>query len=298
MLANQLTKLSEPETPIHSSTRLGAVDFTVADLARSVDFYTRVIGFSLLDKNEQRAILGAGTQPLLTVHERKNARRQPGHSTGLYHMAILLPSRPDLGRWLLHMERLRYPVQGFADHLVSEAVYLADPDGNGLEVYRDLPHSDWKWNGGQVQMATDPIDIEGIVTSIPDPNVLWTGAPQGTTIGHMHLRVGDIALAEAFYHRVMGFDVVAHMPSAIFLSAGGYHHHIGANIWHSRNAPPAPEDSVGLRQFTVIMPDADAQYQVVRRFEQASIPFERQDADVLVDDPWSNHIRLTVENPA
>jgi catechol 2,3-dioxygenase len=297
MLASQLTKMSEPDNPIHPSTHLGTVDFTVADLTRSVDFYTRVIGFSVIDQNDQRAILGAGTQPLLTVHELKDARRQPSQSTGLYHMAILLPSRPDLGRWLLHMERSRYPVQGFADHLVSEAVYLADPDGNGLEVYRDRPRDEWKWNGSQVQMATDPIDIEGIVTSIPDPNVLWAGTPQGTTIGHIHLRVGDIPLAEAFYHRVMGFDLVAKMPSAIFLSAGGYHHHIGANIWHSRSAPRPPEDSVGLRQFTVIVPDADAQNQVVRRFEQASIAFERKDADVLVDDPWGNHIRLTVEKP-
>lgn len=295
MLANQLANVAEPDAPIAAATYLGTVNFAVADLARSVDFYTRVIGFQIIEQNDRRAVLGVAGQPLLIVEELKDARRQPARTTGLYHLAILLPSRADLGHWLLHMERLQYPVQGFADHLVSEAVYLADPDGNGLEVYRDLPRSEWKWDGKQVRMATDPIDLEGIVASVPDRTVVWSGAPEGTTVGHIHLRVGNIALAEAFYHRVLGFDVVAHMPSAIFLSAGGYHHHIGANIWQSAGAPPAPEDSVGLRQFTIVLPHDEAQIQVIKSLENAGVPYVRDGSAVLVDDPWKNHIRLLVE---
>lgn len=210
-------------------------------------------------------------------------------------VAKLLPSRADLGRWLLHMERVQYPVQGFADHFVSEAVYLADPDGNGLEVYRDLPRSEWKRNGDTIHMGTEPIDLQGIVASIPDPAVAWTGLPEGTVIGHMHLRVGDIGLAEAFYHKVLGFDVVLNMGSALFLSAGGYHHHFGTNTWQSAGAPRPPEDSVGLREFTIMVPDGETQTQVVKRLEGAGITYQREGDAVLVDDPWGNHIRLVVE---
>lgn len=295
MLNDQLTKLAEPDAPIHAATRLGNVDFTIADLSRSVEFYTNVIGLQVLERSDNRAVMGAGGKPLLVLHELKGAQRQPNRTTGLYHLAILLPSRADLGRWLLHMENIQYPVQGFADHLVSEAVYLADPDGNGLEVYRDLPRSEWKWDGPLVRMASDPIDLEAIVNSIPDRSVQWSGAPEGTIIGHIHLRVGNIALTEAFYHRLLGFDVVAKMPSALFMSAGGYHHHIGTNIWQSAGAPRPAENSVGLKQYTLVVPDTAALNQVTNRLEQSAVPFERDGDTVLVDDPFGNHIRLITE---
>ncbi len=297
MIADQLIKMPEPDAPIHAGTHLGTVDLTIADLARSVEFYKNVIGLEVIERDEQHALMGVGGTPLLKLHELKGATRQPRRSTGLYHVAILLPSREDLGRWLLHMERTKYPVQGFADHLVSEAVYLSDPDGNGLEVYRDRPRSEWQWDGKTVKMASDPIDLEGVVASVPDPGVAWAGAPVGTTIGHIHLRVGDIPLTEAFYHRILGFDIVAVWSSALFMSAGGYHHHLGANTWQSAGAPHPPEDSVGLRRFTIMLPNIETQNQIVQRLESAALPFERAETTVFVDDPWGIHISLTVENP-
>ena len=280
---------------IHPATHMGPVTLAVADLARSIDFYTNVLGMKVLSQGEGKATVGAGTTPLVQLQEQPGARRQPQYSTGLYHAAILVPSRADLGRVIINLSRHAYPIGGFGDHLVSEAMYLDDPDGNGLEIYRDRPRDEWQWDGDQVRMATDPVDVDGVIKSVDNPEAPYAGMPDGTVLGHMHLRVGDIPQAEAFYAGILGFEVIFKMPSALFISAGRYHHHLGMNIWHSRNAPPAPADSVGLREYTVILPDEAARDQVLARLDNAGVTYERQGADVLLHDPWSNRIRLVVE---
>jgi catechol 2,3-dioxygenase len=196
---------------------------------------------------------------------------------------------------ILNMVRNQYQLSGASDHFVSEALYLDDPDGNGLEIYRDRPRSEWKWNGTQVEMGTAQLDIDGIVGSIEDQNAPYTGMADGTTIGHMHLRVGDIPKAEAFYSGLIGFEIVATWRGALFISAGGYHHHLGLNTWHSRGAPRAPADSVGLRQYAIIVPNAEARDQIAARFDGAGVTYERRDTDIIVDDPWGNTIRIAPE---
>jgi len=296
--------VNHSETPaqvrLHPATHMGPVTLAVSDLARSLDFYTRVLGMKSLSREDnngtRRATVGAGSTPLLYLTELPGARRQPNHSTGLYHVAILVPSRADLGRVILSLARENYPISGFGDHYVSEAMYLDDPDGIGLEIYRDRPREEWRLNGDQVVMGTEPVDVDGVIRSVPDPDAPFTGMPDGTIVGHVHLRVGDIPQARAFYNGVIGFDVVANWSSALFVSAGGYHHHLGMNIWHSRNAAPVPADAVGLREFTIIVPDTDSQDQIVARLETAGVIYQRQDGAVLFDDPWHNRIRLVIEN--
>jgi catechol 2,3-dioxygenase len=224
-----------------------------------------------------------------------NARPQPSFSTGLYHVAILMPTRAELGRVILNLGRTQYPVSGAADHLVSEALYLNDPDGNGLELYRDRPREEWRWNGTEVVMSNAPFDVDGIVGSVDDPDAPFAGMAAGTTVGHVHLRVGDIPAAEAFYVGVMGFDVVSRWTGALFVSAGGYHHHLGLNVWGSRNAPRPPADSVGLREYTLLVPDPPALGSVAGRLDAANISYGRGEGDLRVDDPWGNTIRVAVE---
>ena len=214
--------------------------------------------------------------------------------TGLYHFAILLPTRGDLGRWLRHWLELGYPLPGQGDHLVSEALYLSDPDGNGIEIYRDRPREGWVRTNGQIQMASDPVDIRGVLADGDAQGLTWTGLPAGTKLGHMHLQVGDIDEAQSFYHDVLGFDIIFRMPSALFISAGGYHHHIGMNVWHSKNAPAAPAGTAGLRFFTVVLPSDEARQAVVERVTAAGLPATTVGSAIAIQDPWKNTILLVV----
>lgn len=209
-------------TAIDPATQVGVISLTVADLDRSVAFYTDALGFSVLQRGAAAATLGVAGMPLLLLTEHSGARPWPVYATGLYHFAILVPSRSDLGRWLRHWFALGYPMPGQADHLVSEALYLSDPDGNGIEIYRDRPRGTWTWANGQVRMATDPLDIRGLLAEADQHDEPWTGLAAGTRLGHIHLQVGDIPAAAAFYHGVLGFNIVAQLPSALFVSAGGY----------------------------------------------------------------------------
>ncbi len=287
------TPAMTPQTGIDPATEIGWTALTISDLERSLQFYIEVLGFSILERREHNAVLGAGVDPLLILAEQRGALPKPARTTGLYHFAILVPSRRDLARSLRQLTMTRYPLDGYADHLVSEALYLSDPDGNGIEIYRDRPRNEWQWHDGMVQMASDPIDLAGLLTEAERDGQPWDGLPAGTRIGHIHLQVADIQQAEVFYHSVLGFDVVARWPGALFVSAGGYHHHLGLNTWQSRNAPPPPANAAGLRAFTIVVPTEAAQGQVAERLQAAEVPYTMHAHGMAFRDPWHNAIVLT-----
>lgn len=280
---------------IHPDTNVnGIVSLTVTDLDRSVRYYTEAIGLALLEKDDGEATLGVPGNPLLHLVELPGGRPWTEYATGLYHFAILLPTRVDLGRWVRHWYELGMPEFGQGDHLVSEALYLRDPDGHGIEIYRDRPRSEWHWDDGRVRMASLPVDVAGLLAEAERSGVSWVGMPAGTTMGHVHLQVGDIARARAFYHDVMGFDVVAEMPTALFVSAGGYHHHLGMNTWHSRGGSPADPDVAALRYYTIVLPNEKALAEVVGRLHAAGYPTEAPGDATVVRDPWGLEIHLRV----
>lgn len=279
---------------IHPETRLGHVHLIVTDLARALTFYQQALGFQLHRQADQTAYLGAGQADLLVLTERPVARQVSG-TTGLYHFAILTPDRVTLAQVLRRIAESRSPVQGFSDHGVSEAIYLADPDGNGIEVYRDRPWEEWPWQNGQLRMVTDPLDVEGLLAEVEAQPEPWPGLPVGTALGHIHLHVANIAQAEAFYSGVLGFELMQRYgPSASFLAAGGYHHHVGVNSWAGVGAPPPPTDAVGLRWYTICLPTAAELNQVVDRVRRVGLPLTEQIEGLLLRDPSQNGLILTV----
>jgi catechol 2,3-dioxygenase len=282
-----------PAFSIDPATEVGHVSLSVADLERAVAFYTGAMGLAVLDQTESAATLGVAGTPLLLLTARPGARPWPTDGvTGLYHFAILVPTRADLGRWLRHWLDLGYPLPGQGDHLVSEALYIRDPDEHGIEVYRDRPRDTWTWVNGRVRMASDPIDIEGLLAEAAREDTPWSGLPAGTRLGHIHLQVADIERARDFYHGVLGFDVVAQLSSALFVSAGGYHHHIGANTWHSRAASAAPADTAQLQFFTVDLPDDSALSTVLERVRAAGLSVDERAGGATVRDPDGNRLLL------
>lgn len=273
---------------------LGPAALTVSDLDRSVQFYREALGMAELGRDGDTAIMGAGQTPLLHLTGQVGATPQPPHSTGLYHVAILLPNRAELGSALLRVDRAGWAFQGFGDHYVSEAAYLADPDGNGLELYADRPRDTWRWDGPQrLHMGTAALDVQSIVNEVRNPHADWR-MPAGTVIGHMHLRVGDTSVAERFYAEALGFDITVRVPGASFLSAGGYHHHLGANQWQSRGAGAAPRSAVGLRWWTVQLPDADAVAAAQARLEAAGYATAPVGGGFEAGDPWGTPVRVVV----
>jgi catechol 2,3-dioxygenase len=283
---------------IHPDTTVGPVDLTVADLGRAEQFYRDALGFKPLGREDGTLTLTAnGARPLLIVHERPGARPKPPRATGLYHFAILVPTRLDLARSLRRLAETRWPLSGASDHLVSEALYLDDPDGNGIEIYRDRPRAEWPRSGGRIRMATDPLDFDGVLAELERDDRPWDGLAPATTIGHVHLHVADLRAAEAFYHGVLGFDIITNYGgAALFISAGGYHHHLGLNTWAGVGAPPPPLDAAGLRHFAVVLPDRDALEQVAARVREAGIAAEQTDAGLLVRDPSQNGVLLTTRD--
>lgn len=281
---------------IDPRTQVGAVSLTVGDLARSLLFYGDVLGLAPVEHSNGSALLAAGDSPLLHLVELPGARPKPARATGLYHFAVLLPGRPDLARWLRHVLENSWPLQGWSDHGVSEAIYLADPDGNGIEVYRDRPRGEWPLVDGELQMVTEPLDARDLLAQAGAASSSWR-MPAGAVMGHVHLHVASIPQAQGFYCDMLGFDLMQRYgPSALFVSAGGYHHHIGLNTWAGVGAPPAPAGSAGLRYFTVVVPDESSLASLVGRVQQAGIAVVPQDGGWHVQDPSGNGIRLVVGN--
>jgi catechol 2,3-dioxygenase len=234
---------------------IGQVSLTVRDLDRSVSFYRDVLGFREIagpeDASARTTRLGSGRRVLLELHENTSAVPKPRRSSGLFHFAILVPSRAALGRSLRRLSDQRWPLSGASDHLVSEALYLSDPDGLGIEIYRDRPRDEWPRVDGQLQMATDPLDLQSIIDE-PGAAETWTGMDPATVIGHVHLHVPHLDAAEEFFCGRIGFEpTVRGYPGALFVAAGGYHHHLGLNTWTGIGAPPPPPNAVGLRSFTI-----------------------------------------------
>lgn len=281
-----------PGYRLPDATRVGHVVLQVADLARSLVFYQRVLGFHVLGHSDTSATLAAqgGSAPLIELHERPGARPVPRRGRlGLYHFAILLPDRAALGQFVDHLARIG-EYAGMSDHLVSEAIYLTDPDGLGIEVYADRPRAGWQVEGQQIVMQTEPLDVENLVRA--GGGKPWTGVPPGTVIGHVHLFVADLDAATTFYHTGLGFDkIVWNYPGALFLSAGGYHHHLGTNTW-AAHAPRAEADDARLVEWIVVVPDAAAAQDSARSMAAAGHSVTTTDDGWYALDPWGTRIRV------
>ena len=279
-------------TELSPRTAMGAVHLTVSDLDRSVAYYGGAVGLSLLGREDRSAALGTGERELLVLVEEPGARPAAGY-TGLYHFALLLPARADLARWLAHAARDRVPLTGLSDHFVSEALYLSDPDGHGIEIYWDRPREVWE---GQVaaRMTTLALDVDSLLGELEDPrSAPFDGLPGGTRMGHVHFKVAAIPETVAFYRDVLGFGLMARLgASAAFLAAGGYHHHIGANVWESAGAPPPPAGSAALRHATIVLEDASARDALLERVERSGGAIKDGPSGPLIRDPAGNALVL------
>jgi catechol 2,3-dioxygenase len=280
---------------IADATRMGAVHLTVSELERSLEYYERVVGLQVHERDSGTARLGTGGEDLLVLYEQPGAEPAPRH-TGLFHFALLLPARADLARWLVHAAQDQIPLEGMSDHLVSEALYLRDPDWHGIEIYRDRPRSEWEREGEGLRMATLPLDVQDLVGSLDGAEPDFERLPRDTTMGHVHLQVADVAATEEFYAGTMGFDIQARYGGqATFLSAGGYHHHLGGNTWNSRNATPAPAGAAALRHAVVLVPDSEELDRLSARIaDSGQEPEAHADGGVLVRDPAQNALLLQV----
>jgi catechol 2,3-dioxygenase len=276
---------------IDPATRIGVVALSVADLARSLAYYQHNIGLTLLSHDGGTATLGVGTAPLLRLHGVRGAR-VVRRATGLYHFALRVPTRHDLARVIQHLWETNTPVGGASDHLVSEALYLSDPDGHGIEIYRDRPRDTWYDANGTFRMDTIRLDLEGIMGELGPDTPAWAGLPEGTDMGHIHLQVADVAAAERFYTGVLGFERMASMPSASFVSAGGYHHHIGMNSWAGAGVPAPPENAARLLSYELVLPTADAVTTVLDRVRAAGVTLDEHVEGWTVRDPSHNLVLL------
>lgn len=273
--------------PIHVS----GAHLVVSDLDRVSQFYRDVIGLKTLESHASGAILGVGETPLLTLSTRGDAKVAPRNAAGLFHNAFLVPSRTALAHWLSNIVEKQVPLQGASDHLVSEAIYLADPEGNGIEVYRDREPDEWHFHSdGTVEMATDRLDLQKLYNEAPQGK--WDGMEDGTGLGHIHLQVGAIPAADAFYRDVLGLKIMARYPGASFFGAGTYHHHVAANIWNSRGAPVRSDEMTGLAAYTLSFNEPAARDAALAAIEKLEIPVTRDAAGYVLHDPSGIGLRL------
>lgn len=277
---------------ISNKTSIGSAALSISDLERVLYFYQHQMGFRVHNQNGKTARLGTGDRDILYLEERPGAPRKE-QTTGLYHVAFRVPNRDVLADTLYRLVETSVPFQGFSDHGVSEAIYLEDPDGNGIEIYRDRPKKEWPMKDGQLEMVTAPLNVESLLDSADPKSVTAEQFPQGTTIGHIHLKVAHISLAVTFYRDILGFELTQRYgSSAAFFGAGGYHHHIGINTWTSAGAPPPPSDAIGLQWFSINIPDRNNYKEIVQRILDAKIPMQKRDPGWQLHDPSNNEIRL------
>ncbi|MDW0118261.1 VOC family protein [Sporosarcina thermotolerans] len=275
--------------PPHTYT--GEVYLKVTDLEKLTAFYTEIIGFKVLSKETNRVSLTAdGKQPLIVLEQPENIKPKEPRRTGLYHLALLLPTRADLGKAIKHFSRNQIQL-GASDHLVSEALYLSDPDGNGIEIYRDRKPEEWEWHNDFVAMSTDPLDAQAIVAE--SGNEEWDGLPEGTVMGHVHLHVANLPETQAFYE-ALGFEVVTPYPQALFMSTGKYHHHIGLNTWNGAGAPSPSEDSAGLKAYTLVYPEQNTLGEAIKNIEALGGKVDKEDETFITKDPAGNGIVLRI----
>jgi len=288
--------IAPPGFRLPDSTHLGRVRLQVADLDRSIAYYETVLGLHVIERSRDAALLGAHADDrkkervLVELHAKAGVRAvaRRGH-IGLYHFAILLPDRGSLGRLIEHLAALGIRA-GMSDHFVSEAIYLQDPDGLGIEVYADRPRERWRHEDRQLLMATEPLDVHDVVRA--GGGIPWTGAPAGTVIGHVHLYVRDLDHAAAFYHEGLGLDkVVWGYPGALFMSAGGYHHHLGTNTW-AANAPLPTDDDARLLEWEIVVPDASVAASAAESLQSRGFEVRREETAVTARDPWGTQLRV------
>lgn len=281
---------------IPDKTKIQSVDLKVRDLKESLNFYSNLAGFKLIEEKDNSSFLSAnGKYPyLIKLRELKDAVRRQRGTTGLFHTAFRFPDRKELARVFLRFFENKTKFTGFSDHLVSEAIYLDDPDGNGVELYADRPKNQWHYSMGQVEMDTLPLDLS-VITSELDDREVWNGIHPDTDIGHIHLSVSDLHKAQEIYSLLLGFNITnSSYPGALFMAAGGYHHHIGANTWLSRNGKPAPENSTGLEGFAISLPDQKYHGIIKERAEESKILTAWNGNNFSVLDFDKNKITLTL----
>jgi catechol 2,3-dioxygenase len=277
--------MSTPPTRLPEDARIGAVSLNVADLEGAAAFYERALGLTPLERGAGLVRLGAGSEPLVELVSSPDAPARPAGTTGLFHLAVLVPDRPSLADSLRRVAAADWRFTGASDHLVSEALYLRDPEGNGIEIYRDRPRSEWPYSDGQLQMDSLALDLADLLTEEQGAG----GVPEGTIIGHVHLNVADLDASERFYAGPAGFDVtVRGYPGALFVAAGDYHHHIGLNTWAGEGAPAPPPDALGLRHFELVVPDAAAVDRAAAALAESGP--EPTEGGVLVGDPAGNQM--------
>ncbi|MCA1321418.1 VOC family protein [Bacillus tianshenii] len=276
------------------NTFVGEVVITVADIDRSLAFYQEIIGFKVLKKSEKKATLTAdGMTALLSIEQPEDVSPKGRRTTGLYHFAILLPDRRNLGSFIQHLIQKKHSIQGASDHLVSEALYMADPDGNGIEVYTDRPSSSWNWQEQEVEMTSEALDIQSILSE--SEGTEWNGLPSETRMGHIHLHVAELAESANFYTKGLGFDIVnRYGGQALFLSSGKYHHHIGLNTWNGVGAPKPENNSVGLKHFTLVIPSEEMFEKIISQLKDVSAEIIKNDGGIFTIDPSGNRIKLLV----
>jgi catechol 2,3-dioxygenase len=276
--------------------RIGAVHLKVRDLVRVSEFYRQVLGLRCIEETAERAILGTSATPLLELGTDPSPVPRDPHAAGLFHTAFLLPGRADLARWLAWAVEARVPLHGASDHRVSEAIYLADPEGNGIEVYADRPPSCWRAADGEIRMTTERLDMRDLLAAAG--GTAWAGFPEGGRIGHVHLQVGDTGEAERFYRDVLGFEVTSRLPGASFFGSGGYHHQIAGNVWNSRRAGRRPERMAGLDGFEIIVGDPPTRDAIAARARSAGFEVPVEGDALTLRDPWGVGVRLTHGDPS
>ena len=274
---------------------MGPIHLRVRDLEREAGFYQEQLGMALLTVRGRERWLGVDDRPLVVLKGDPKASAKPARTTGLYHYALLHPNRAALGRSLQRLLEAEVQLQGGADHLVSEAIYLPDPEGNGIELYRDRPPEDWPYQDGQLQMATNPLDWDGVLAA-SEAAQSGNGMAAETVMGHVHLHVANLAEAEAFYGELLGFDLVLRYgQAASFFSVAGYHHHLAVNTWAGVGAAQPPAEAAGLMYFTMLLESANELGRLADRLKEHEVEHQVEPGAIVVSDPSSNKIRIMRE---